>query len=68
MFDMEDWTGVSYGLNIGIGYQFNFGSLYGGMSNGKLLNNVIPTNERSLMDRFTNFTFPITSSVANYFR
>ncbi|MEC5395955.1 hypothetical protein [Bergeyella sp. RCAD1439] len=60
VFSSGDWKGVSVGASLGVGLSGNLGSVYIGGSNSILLNNVIKTKDRTLMDKALNL-FPSTS-------
>lgn len=59
------WKGISIGINIGVGAAFNIGSLSKQTSLTRLLNDVKPTAQRTLMDRVSNALAPIPSAVSN---
>jgi RHS repeat-associated protein len=59
------WKGVSIGVNIGVGASLNIGSVSSQTAHTKLLNDVKPTVQRSVMDRLTNAISPIPSAFAN---
>ncbi len=65
-FDLGDktWHGISIGLSVGVGAAVNIGSANVSLSNSILLNDIIPTNQRGLLDRISNLAAPIPSSVA----
>jgi len=50
----KSWTGVGVGFNLGAGYGATIGAWTRGESNSIMLNNQIPTGDRSRFDRFIN--------------
>lgn len=56
------WTGISFGVNVGVGASVNAGSIGGTLSNTVLVNDVKPTAQRSFLDRVTNMVAPIQSA------
>ncbi|OPC52101.1 hypothetical protein BAY06_14630 [Elizabethkingia anophelis] len=58
------WKGVSLGVSVGIGAGANVGSGNVTLSKTRLINDVKPTAERSLLDRITNSLNPVASAVA----
>ncbi|WP_316820402.1 hypothetical protein [Pedobacter gandavensis] len=56
------WTGISFGVNLGVGASVNAGSIGGTLLNTVLLNDVKPTAQRSFLDRVTNMVAPIQSA------
>lgn len=67
VFWMDDWKGISFGVGLGIGESASL-SLTLGKSTSVLLNDMIPTNNRGMLDRITNAAAPIPSGVVAYFK
>lgn len=62
-FTDKGWKGVSLGVSVGVGFGGNIGALNATKSKTMLLNNVVPTSQRSLIDRTTNIINPIGSAI-----
>ena len=68
-YDREKgWKGVSIGLNVGIGGAINVCSFGEQVSTTSLLNKVMPTSQRSVIDKISNALAPITSSIVKSIR
>jgi len=66
IFTMDDWKGISFGVIAGVGQSANAGTANAGQSTSVLLNNEIPTKDRSWADRIFNAQAPILSGVGTY--
>ena len=68
IFTMDDWKGISFGVSAGVGESANAGSANAGQSTSVLLNNEIPTKDRSWADRIFNAQSPILSGVGTFIK
>lgn len=57
------WKGVSIGVSVGAGASINLLNGNVNISNSKLLNNVVPTSQRSFLDRASNLIAPIPTAI-----
>jgi RHS repeat-associated protein len=65
---ITDWKGVSFGISSGVGATFNAGAVGVTNSGSVLLNNEVPTKDRSLLDRSFNAVSPIASGVGTFIK
>ncbi len=68
LFTMTDWKGISFGISGGVGGTVNVGAAGVTNSGSVLLNNEVPTKDRSLLDRGFNAVSPISSGVGTFIK
>ena len=67
-FSGKGWKGISVGVSAGVGFTANAGSIGQQISKTTLLNNIVPTSQRSYSDKISNTLFPVTSSIIQAIR
>ena len=59
----KGWKGFTLGINVGVGGGVNMGSLGFQHSSTTLINDILPTYERTFSDRISNAVAPIPTSI-----
>jgi len=68
LFTMTDWKGISFGISGGVGGTVNVGAAGVTNSGSVLLNNEVPTKDRSWLDRGFNAVSPIASGIGTFIK